>query len=90
MRPKPVSPLSLEAATVALTVVKKAEKEDCLVIRLVEQAGRNSPAVLTVPAGKRLVGTNLLEWTNDDVLTPEAGTVALTFRPYEIKTFKVV
>lgn len=85
-----VSPLSLEAATVALTVVKKAEKEDCLVIRLVEQAGRNSPAVLTVPAGKRLVGTNLLEWTNDDVLTPEAGTVALTFRPYEIKTFKVV
>ena len=85
-----VSPLSLEAATVALTVVKKAEKEDCLVIRLVEQAGRNSQAVLTVPAGKRLVGTNLLEWTNDDVLTPEAGTVALTFRPYEIKTFKVV
>lgn len=85
-----VSPLSLEAATVALTVVKKAEKEDCLVIRLVEQAGRNSQAVLTVPAGKRLVGTNLLEWTNDDVLTSEAGTVALTFRPYEIKTFKVV
>jgi hypothetical protein len=55
----------------------------------VELAGRTSPAVLTVPAGKKLVGTNLLEWTEGETFVPEDGKVSLKLRPYEIKTLKV-
>ena len=84
-----VSPVTLEAGTVALSIIKKAEKEDCLIVRLVELAGRTSPAVLTVPAGKKLVETNLLEWTEGETFVPESGKVSLKLRPYEIKTLKV-
>ncbi|MBS1370899.1 MAG: alpha-mannosidase [Lentisphaeria bacterium] len=84
-----VSPVSLEAGDVALTAVKKAEKEECLVIRLVELAGRTSKAVLSLPAGKRLVETNLLEWTEAPAPEPVGGKVELTLKPFEIKTFKV-
>ncbi len=84
-----VSPVAIDAEHVALTAVKKAEKENCLVIRLVEQAGRESRAVLTVPAGKKLQETNLLEWTEGETFAPADGKVVLTLRPFEIKTFKV-
>jgi len=83
------SPVVLEAETVALSILKKAEKEECLIVRLVELAGRTSPAVLTVPAGKKLVETNLLEWTEGETFVPEDGKVSLKLRPYEIKTLKV-
>ena len=84
-----VSPVALDAETVALSILKKAEKEDCLIVRLVELAGRTSPAVLALPAGKTLTETNLLEWTEGETFVPEGGKVALKLRPYEIKTLKV-
>ena len=74
----------------ALAVLKKAEKEECLVIRLVELAGRTSQAKLTLPAGTHLEETNLLEWTREGIIDPENGKAALTFKPFEIRTFKVV
>ena len=58
--------------------------------RLVELAGRTSKALLSLPAGTRLVETNLLEWTDETVVEPENGKAALTFKPFEIRTFKVV
>ena len=85
-----LSPVSIEAGDVALAVLKKAEKEECLVIRLVELAGRTSQAKLTLPAGTHLEETNLLEWTREGIIEPENGKAALTFKPFEIRTFKVI
>ncbi len=81
------SPLRLEAEHVALTVFKKAEKEACRVIRLVETAGRRSEAVLHTR--RKLTATDLLEWKDGETVEPTEGGMKLSFKPFEIKTFKV-
>ncbi len=81
------SPVTLEGRDVTLAVLKKAEKEECRVIRLVETAGRFSKATLHTRAA--LVETDLLEWRDGKRLEPAAGKVELEFRPFEIKTFKL-
>ncbi len=49
-----------------MEVLKKAEKEDCLVIRMVERYGCETCAAVTPTDPKaRLVETNLLEWTDE-------------------------
>ena len=81
---------SLESDSVTLEIVKKAEKEDCRVIRLVETRGCRSEALLKLsdPALKA-IQTNLLEWTDEMEFQPENGTVKLSFSPFEIKTLKL-
>ena len=74
---------------VSLEVVKKAEKSDALVIRVVETDGRRSTAVLDFARGTKLVETNLLEWTEEGELPIVDGSVELTLRPFEIRTFLV-
>ena len=80
-------PLSLSGEGLELTVLKKAEKEDLWVVRIVETHGRNSKGSL------RLKGTvmecNLMEW--EDLSDPVSveNELALDFSPFEIKTYKV-
>lgn len=88
---KTFSPVSLQGDSVSLEVVKKAEKEDCLVIRLVETHGKASKCVLHFApgAGSNLVETNLMEWTNGSAV-PISGPVELSLSPFEIRTYKVM
>ena len=80
----------LESDSVSLEVVKKAEKENCLVIRAVETHGAAAKAVLHLrDKALRVIETNLLEWTEDAVFQPVNGDLELTFRPFEIRTFKL-
>ncbi len=74
---------------VTLEVLKKAEKSDALVIRAVETDGRKSNAFIRIPAGKKLVETNLLEWTAGASFKPVDNVVELEFNPFEIRTFLV-
>ena len=67
--------------------LKKAEKEECRVIRLVETAGRFSKARLHTEA--ELVETDLLEWNDGAHLKPTGGSIELEFRPFQIRTFKL-
>ena len=70
--------------------MKKAEKENCLVIRAVETHGAAAKAVLHLrDKALRVIETNLLEWTEDAVFQPVNGDLELTFRPFEIRTFKL-
>jgi alpha-mannosidase len=49
--------LSVDPATVQVGALKKAEGENALIVRLVESAGRDTSALLTVdglPRGKRI------------------------------------
>lgn len=85
-----IPPCSLDSDSITLEVVKKAEKENCLVIRLVETKGAEASGVLKLHNGKqRVIETNLLEWTEETEYTVQDGTVELTLKPFEIKTLKL-
>ena len=81
------APVTVEPGDVSFTVLKKAEKEECRVIRLVETAGRFSKARLHTEA--ELVETDLLEWNDGAHLKPTGGSIELEFRPFQIRTFKL-
>ena len=70
-----------------MEVVKKAEKDNSLIVRLVENHGKHSSAALKLRDDKIVVSTtDLIEWGSGETLTPEAGIVHLDFAPFEIKT----
>ncbi len=78
----------IEAEGAALAVVKKAEKSDDTVIRLVETRGRTGIArLLCANPRAALVETNLVEWSEENTIQSEAGVVEIELAPFEIKTF---
>ena len=84
------APVTIESDGVSLEVVKKAEKEDCVVIRLLETHGTDSTARLNFrDSGVKLVETNLMEWTDDGEVPVSGKTAELRFKPFEIRTFKL-
>ncbi|MDR0933095.1 MAG: glycosyl hydrolase-related protein [Victivallales bacterium] len=80
----------IESNGVIVSVVKKAEKSDDTVIRLVETNGRAGTArlALTKPDA-RLVETNLIEWSQGDTVAGSDGKFEVTLKPFEIKTYFV-
>jgi alpha-mannosidase len=82
-------PVATDGRDISLEVVKKAEKENCIVLRLVEIAGKASKARLSLKTkGLNLVETDLLEWNDGRVVSCETP-VDLQMKPFEIRTFKV-
>ena len=82
--PLPVS----VSGPVEFAVLKRAEKEDALVVRLVEQRGvRCEARVAVAPGAGRLVETNLMEW---DDLGEIDTSKPLEFAPFAMRTFKIV
>lgn len=81
-------PASLDSRGITLDVIKKAEKEDCLVIRLVERLGNTSPGTLSFPQEVTLVETDLMEWKDGERQTI-SGLLNVTLKPFEIRTYKV-
>ncbi len=77
----------VEGQGVSLEVLKRGEKSDRRVIRLVETDGTNSAAVLAVPEGSTLVETNLVEWQEGAKKKSKEGRVEVALRPFEIKTY---
>ncbi len=73
----------------SLEVVKKAEKEDCLVLRIVETNGQRSIGRLEIDdKSATLVGTDLMEWTDGEQFSC-AEPLPLELEPFEIVTFKL-
>jgi len=91
--PEPL-PVRLEGEGIDLAVLKKAEDSDDLVVRLVETRGRRAEAMLSSDGGAgrapmaRAVPilANELEETGAPVALP----ASLSFRPFEIKTLRLV
>ena len=83
-------PCELESDCISLEVVKKAEKEDCLIIRLAEIKGRHSNAQLTFNCDvKNIVRTNLIEWTEEVQEETLDNILNIELRPFELRTYKV-
>ncbi len=80
----PVRPDGLE--TVVVDTVKKAEREDALVVRCYEAMGRRATATLAVdPAWTEAHEADLLERA-ETALPIEDGRLRLAFGPFEVKT----
>ena len=80
-------PLLSAMSSVEVSAVKLAEKAACFVVRLSETAGRHSST--TVKTSYKMTETTLLEWENNKEYIPENGIVHLSFKPFELRTFKL-
>ena len=80
-------PVKISGQGVELTVLKKAEKEESWVFRIVETHGRISNASLFF-SGK-VVECNLMEWENSSNETVIENEMKLELKPFEIKTYKL-
>lgn len=83
-------PWRTEGDGLILAAVKKAEKEDCLILRVVENRGCHSQGRLVLADPKsRLVETDLIEWEHGKEIL-FGPSVPLALAPFEIKTFKLM
>ncbi len=88
-------PIDLEGEGIDLAVLKKAEDSDDLVVRLVETRGRRASATLSVTRHSSLVTRHYGEavpiLANELAETgaPLALPAKISFRPFEIKTFRL-
>ncbi len=84
------APVRLEGEGVSLEVVKMAEKDDCLILRIVERLGGHSGCELHADnSSAKLVETDLMEWHDSDSEILCNKPVELRFEPFEIRTFKL-
>lgn|GEM_PF-106340 len=82
-------PAHVTGEGLSLEVVKKAEKENFLILRIVETRGRDSKGMLIVEDNSaRLVETDLMEWHEYDGYDC-SQPVELALKPFEIMTFKL-
>lgn len=74
---------------IELGALKKAEKEECHILRVVETEGRENTAIIkTRCADARMVETNLMEWTEECDFGK--GSAEIRLKPFEIRTFKII
>ena len=82
-------PCRLEGAGLSLEVIKKSEREENLIVRIVERLGCESKGRIVLDSTiNELAETNLLEWTEEQYFKGLAY-LDLIFKPFEIKTFKL-
>jgi alpha-mannosidase len=82
-------PCSVEGKGISLETIKKAEKSECLIIRIVEINGSNSRGSLKFSKYPVKVSeTNLIEWEEKEehVILDD---IELRLKPFEIRTYKV-
>ncbi|MGL5295708.1 MAG: alpha-mannosidase [Culicoidibacterales bacterium] len=87
--PQVFSLLSVDQSNILIEVIKKAEADDSIIVRMYENSNKQTTTLLT--SGYEIVEayeTDMLE-QNEARLCAEASQVALTFKPFEIKTIRI-
>ena len=87
--PKEYSFVSVNESNIVIETVKTAEDSDDIIIRAYETWNRRTPAVISLSDTVASVSECDLMEENDTPAVREGNTVLTTFKPYEIKTFKV-
>ena len=83
--------LSVDSPSAYIASVKKAEDDNCLVVRLVEGAGKDTSATLKVNPAFKISGaweTDLIE-LNPKPLSPNPQSLTVPVGHFEIKTIKL-
>ena len=80
-----------DSLNVSIEVIKRAEKDNSMIVRLVETAGQHDDNVclLVNKKVKKVTETNLMEWEHGKELPIVDGEVTLEFKPFEIKTLRL-
>ena len=82
--------VSADKSNIIIETVKKAEDSDALIIRMFETWNKATPCNITLGVdAKEVYECNLME-ENDVPLTLDGKMLKLGFRPFEIKTLKVI
>lgn len=81
--------VSVEPAGVVLSTLKKAEDDESWIMRVQENHGASTIALVTLPFAAAAVSeVNFMEW--EEKPTNLAGTrLAISLKPWEVKTLKV-
>ncbi|MEC9456599.1 MAG: glycoside hydrolase family 38 C-terminal domain-containing protein, partial [Candidatus Neomarinimicrobiota bacterium] len=79
-------PIRLEGAGIELSVLKKAEKEDELILRIIETHGRKSNGLLYIQG--TLAECDLMEWKQIGGKIKVDESIQLDLEPFEIRTFR--
>ena len=80
----------IDPDNVILTVVKKAEDENSLILRLYEWAGKDTQVTIHLPHGATsAVATNLMETPEGPPIPVRNNAVSFEAKPYSIDTVKV-
>jgi len=83
-------PCRLEGDGITVEAIKKAEKGDGVIVRLVENWGARHGATLVLrDPGAEIVETNLIEWDAGARLKPVDGKLEIKLSPFEIKTLRI-
>ena len=80
--------VTVSTDAVLIDVVKKAEDENCLIVRLHEcRGGKSKVTMQSEYPVKRITPCNLLEHNQGEAV--EGNKIDFTIKPFEIKTFKM-
>ena len=80
---------TVQADNVVLTAVKKAEKDDAIILRFYEWAGKDSAVKITLPRGvQSAADADLMERPIAN-LPAQGDTVSVHTKPFEIKTVRI-
>lgn len=88
----PGPPVRLTGEGASVEALKKAEREDSWIIRVVETHGRGMRAALQVAGpvqGLKVAETDLMEW-NDGPLHSLERPFDFELRPFEVRTFRIL
>ncbi|HBE03654.1 MAG TPA: alpha-mannosidase 2c1, partial [Spirochaetia bacterium] len=80
-------PAVIKGKGIILETLKKAEREDCFVLRAYETRGARSGASLDTSF--MVFDTDMMEDSEKELRKDKKGLVQLEFKPFEIKTFKL-
>ena len=82
--------LSVSDSLVAMSLIKKADNDRNLIIRLTEMEGRDKDVSITLPVeAKKVIRTNLIE-DEMEVLPVKGKTITLRLGHHAIETFKII
>ena len=83
--------MEIENENILADTVKRSEDGEGLIVRFYESYGMrtNTHVTFSMTEGAQISECNCMEEETKKVMT-ENGRIALTFKPYEIKTIKIL
>jgi alpha-mannosidase len=83
--------MSVSDPFVALSLVKKSDNDNQLIIRLTEMRGRDTHVNITLPQEiKKVIRTNLIEEEQEEMNIPPGKTITLPMKRNSIETYKLM